>query len=90
MRVLLSLGELASELAPLPTGDDAMLSLGHTADGDNALVLHLQYWQAVHVIAIIDALAVAIEQKAVLRTNPVAPKRVQAVDGGLLRQISNQ
>lgn len=66
--LFLPLGELASELShlfQLGRGGHAV-ALGHTADGDNALVLPLAVCARGLVHGdrrIIDALAVAIEQK---------------------------
>ena len=86
----LSLGELASELSHLfQLGRRChAVALGHTADGDNALVLPLavRAGRLVHSDRrIIDALAVAIEQKGRLGEREArGTEGVQAVDGGFL------
>lgn len=86
----LSLGELASELSHLfQLGRRChAVALGHTADGDNALVLPLAVRTGCLVHSdrrIIDALAVAIEQKGRLGEREArGTEGVQAVDGGLL------
>lgn len=86
----LSLGELASELSHLfQLGRRChAVALGHAADGDNALVLPLavRTGRLVHSDRrIIDALAVAIEQKGRLGEREArSTEGVQAVDGGLL------
>lgn len=86
----LSLGELASELSHLfQLGRRChAVALGHTADGDNALVLPLavRTGRLVHSDRrIIDALAVAIEQKGRLGEREArSTEGVQAVNGGFL------
>lgn len=86
----LSLGELASELSHLfQLGRRChAFALGHTADGDNALVLPLAVRACGLVHSdrrIIDALAVAIEQKGRLGEREArSTEGVQAVDSGLL------
>ena len=93
----MSLGELASELSHLFQLGRRYhaVALGHAANGDNALVLPLAVCagRLVHSDSrIIDALAVAIEQKGRLGEREArGTEGVQAVNSGfLLAVISNQ
>ena len=87
---ILPLGKFASELAHLfhlGRGGHAV-ALGHAANGDNALVLPLAIRTCGLVHSdrrVIDALAVAVEQKGSLgKRKTRSAEGVQAVDGSLL------